>query len=163
MIIGEHKAGALTVAPGGADCLCGRGEAIGTLTWTSGRMSFRAFHDGPACFHHENSTDWACLDCVADTALAVAAGKVREDMRRIARERIPALVRPAGTIRAGTAIMPTHFFRADPRVPHCRLPPGITLYRHDPDHGQGGPLPNREQVAAYGNAGQKTAELGVDP
>ena len=78
----------LVVAPGG-DCLCGRGPgpAVGTLTWTSGRMHFRAFHDGPASWHHEHSVDWACLDCVADTAAAIASGQVREDMRRIGRER----------------------------------------------------------------------------
>ena len=50
-------------------------------------MHFRAFHDGPAYWHHEHSVDWACLDCVADTAAAIASGQVREDMRRIGRER----------------------------------------------------------------------------
>ena len=68
----------------GGDCLCGRGPAVGTLTWTSGRMHFRAFHDGPAYWHHENSADWVCLDCVADTAARIASGEVREDMRRMA-------------------------------------------------------------------------------
>ena len=64
----------LCVAPGG-DCLCGRGPgpAVGTLTHTSGRMHFRAFHDGPASWHHEHSADWVCLDCVADTAAALDA------------------------------------------------------------------------------------------
>ena len=69
------------------DCLCLRGPAVGTLTHTSGRMHFRAFHDGPPSWHHENSADWACLDCVADTAARIASGEVREDMRRIGRER----------------------------------------------------------------------------
>lgn len=78
----ETAALLLAVAPGGP-CLCGRGEAVGTLTHTSGRMHFRAFHDGPALWHHENSVDWACVDCVAD----IASGQVREDMRRIALER----------------------------------------------------------------------------
>lgn len=77
----------LVIAPGGP-CLCGRGEAVGTLTWTSGRMHFRAFHVGPAGWHHENTVDWACLDCVADTAAAIASGQVREDMRRIAAARL---------------------------------------------------------------------------
>ena len=72
--------------PGG-DCLCGRGAAIGSLSWTSGRMWFRAFHDGPAAFHHYNAADWACADCVADTAVAIASGEVREAMRQIAATR----------------------------------------------------------------------------
>jgi hypothetical protein len=71
----------------GGDCPCGRGPAIGTCTWTSGRMWFRAFHDGPATFHLENAADWACADCIADTALAVTSGQVRDAMREIARER----------------------------------------------------------------------------
>jgi hypothetical protein len=50
-------------------------------------MSFRAFHDGPAAYHLERCTDWACVDCVADNALAVASGAIREAMRRIAAER----------------------------------------------------------------------------
>ena len=78
--------GSSATAPGG-DCLFGRGAAVGKLTYTSGRMHFRAFHDGPAYWHHEHSVDWACLDCVADTAAAIASGQVREDMRRIGRER----------------------------------------------------------------------------
>lgn len=71
----------------GGDCLCGRGRAIGTCHWTSGRLTFRAFHDGPAVYHLVNAADWACADCIADAALAVASGKVREEMQRIARER----------------------------------------------------------------------------
>jgi hypothetical protein len=71
----------------GGECQCGRGPAIGTCHWTAGRLSFRAFHDGPAVYHAVNVADWACADCIADAALAVASGKVREDMRRIAHER----------------------------------------------------------------------------
>ena len=82
-----NKSGGQIAAVTGDDCLCGRGPAAGTLTHTSGRMHFRAFHDGPESWHHENSADWACLDCVADTAAAIASGQVREDMRRIGRER----------------------------------------------------------------------------
>ena len=76
----------------GDDCLCGRGPALGTLTWTSGRVWFRAFHDGPVAFHHFNAADWACVDCVADITVAVASGEVREAMtvtaRRIVEERL---------------------------------------------------------------------------
>lgn len=71
----------------GGDCLCGRGATLGTCTFTSGRIRFRAFHDGPAAFHLEHVLDWACVDCIADTALAVATGEVRETMRQIAKER----------------------------------------------------------------------------
>lgn len=71
----------------GGDCQCGRGPALGTCHWTAGRMSFRAFHNGPAVFHLANVVDWACADCIADAAVAVASGKVREEMRRITSER----------------------------------------------------------------------------
>lgn len=71
----------------GGDCSCGRGPAVGTCHWTSGRLSFRAFHNGPAGWHLENAASWACLDCVADSVLAVATGEVREHMRSIGRER----------------------------------------------------------------------------
>jgi len=71
----------------GGDCLCGRGPAIGTCINTATRMWFRAFHDGPAVCHLERCTDWACVDCVADNALAVATGEVREQMRQITEHR----------------------------------------------------------------------------
>jgi hypothetical protein len=85
----------VTAVPGG-DCLCGRGPAIGTIAWTSGRVWFRAFHDGPVAYHHANAADWACVDCVADIAVAVASGEVREAgiaaVRSLVEERL-ALVR----------------------------------------------------------------------
>ncbi len=71
----------------GGDCDCGRGPTIGTCTFTSNRMWFRVFHDGAAAFHLEHVTDWMCVDCLADTAIAVATGEVRAAIRRIARER----------------------------------------------------------------------------
>ena len=73
-----------TTAGIGGDCPCGWGHAIGSLSWTAGRMWFRAFHDGPEAFHHYNAADWACADCVADTAVAIASGEVRDAMRKIA-------------------------------------------------------------------------------
>jgi len=75
----------LGAAPGG-ECQCGRGNAIGTCHWSDGRLWFRAFHDGPTVYHLENAADWACVDCVADAAVAVASGEVRERMRQWARE-----------------------------------------------------------------------------
>jgi hypothetical protein len=71
----------------GGDCLCGRGPALGTCHWTDGRLNFRAFHNGPAVYHLVNVVDWACVDCIADAALAIASGKVREGMRRLGQER----------------------------------------------------------------------------
>lgn len=71
----------------GGDCLCGRGQTIGTCHVTDTRMWFRAFHEKPAVYHLQNVTDWACVDCVADAALDVAKGVVREQMREKARER----------------------------------------------------------------------------
>lgn len=71
----------------GGDCTCGRGPTIGTLTFTASRMWLRVFHDGPAAFHLERADDWVCVDCIADTAIAVATGEVRAAIRRVARER----------------------------------------------------------------------------
>jgi hypothetical protein len=71
----------------GGDCLCGRGPAIGTCITTASRLWFRAFHEPPAAYHLERATDWVCVDCVADNALAVATGEIRDQMRRIADQR----------------------------------------------------------------------------
>ncbi|MGW0579433.1 hypothetical protein ACWD25_26500 [Streptomyces sp. NPDC002920] len=71
----------------GGDCQCGRGQTIGTCIVTASRLWFRAFHDGPAAYHLARCTDWACVDCIADNALAVATGEVRATLRRIAAER----------------------------------------------------------------------------
>jgi hypothetical protein len=71
----------------GGDCLCGRGPTIGTCTFTANRMWFRVFHEPPAAFHLEHAADWACVDCIADTAIAVATGEVRSAIRRVAQER----------------------------------------------------------------------------
>ncbi|PWG13922.1 hypothetical protein DF268_08635 [Streptomyces sp. V2] len=71
----------------GGDCLCGRGSVIGTCVITDTRMWFRAFHDGLTAYHLQRSTDWACVDCVADNALAVANGEIRERMRQLAERR----------------------------------------------------------------------------
>jgi hypothetical protein len=72
--------------PGG-DCLCGRGEAIGTCIVTENRLWFRSFQDSPAAYHFQRVTDWACVDCVADSALDVATGVIRDRMREQARGR----------------------------------------------------------------------------
>lgn len=71
----------------GGDCDCGRGPTIGTIAFTTSRMWFRVFYDGPAAFHLERAADWACVDCIADTAIAVATGEVRAAIRRVTQER----------------------------------------------------------------------------
>lgn len=71
----------------GGDCLCGRGQVIGTCIVTANRLWFRAFDESPAAYHLARVTDWACVDCVADAALDVADGVVRERMREQGRER----------------------------------------------------------------------------
>lgn len=70
----------------GGDCLCGRGQAIGTCIVTASRLWFRAFRESPAAYHLERVTDWACVDCVADAALDVASGVIRDRMRKVAGE-----------------------------------------------------------------------------
>lgn len=74
-------------SPLGGDCLCGRGAVIGTCIATSNRLMFRAFHESPVTYHLERVTNWACVDCVADAALDVANGVVRERMREASRQR----------------------------------------------------------------------------
>lgn len=71
----------------GGDCLCGRGQAIGTCVTTATRLWFRAFHEQPAAYHLERVLDWVCVDCLADAALDVADGSVRNRMRAVSRER----------------------------------------------------------------------------
>lgn len=71
----------------GGDCLCGRGQAIGTCIVTANRLWFRAFRDSPAAYHLARVTDWACVDCVADAALDVANGVIRSQMKEDGRER----------------------------------------------------------------------------
>jgi hypothetical protein len=85
-----------TVAELGGDCLCGRGPALGTCVVSASRLLFRSFQELPAAYHLEHVTDWACVDCIADAALDVANGVVRERMRESARQRgeeMDALVR----------------------------------------------------------------------
>lgn len=69
------------------DCECGRGRTIGSASWTSTRMNFRAFHEGPAAYHLMYAGRHVCVDCVSDIALAVATGEVRDRRRALAAER----------------------------------------------------------------------------
>ncbi|MFF9003627.1 hypothetical protein ACF1GW_38680 [Streptomyces achromogenes] len=45
-------------------------------------MWFRAFHEPPAAYHLERVTDWVCIDCLAEAAVEVANGTIREQMQR---------------------------------------------------------------------------------
>jgi hypothetical protein len=76
-----------TIGELGGECHCGRGETIGTCVLTATRLWFRAFHESPAVYHFERVTDWVCVDCLADAALDVANGVIRERMRRTAAAR----------------------------------------------------------------------------
>jgi hypothetical protein len=71
----------------GGDCLCGRGLTIGTCIVSANRLMFRAFHEPPAVYHWSRVTDWACVDCVADAALDIANGVIREQMLNESRHR----------------------------------------------------------------------------
>ncbi|MFL4904801.1 hypothetical protein ACJ6WF_16840 [Streptomyces sp. MMS24-I2-30] len=71
----------------GGDCICGRGLTIGTCIVSASRLLFRAFHEAPAAYHLGRVLDWACVDCVADAALDVANGVIREQMREESQQR----------------------------------------------------------------------------
>lgn len=94
----------------GGDCLCGRGLTIGTCIVSASRLMFRSFHEPPAVYHWSRVTDWACVDCVADSALDVANGVIRDRMREQARKRaeeMDALMRSNAMRReAGLPIVP---------------------------------------------------------
>lgn len=62
------------------DCECGRGPAVGLLTYTNSRVLFRAVDEGTPA-RDLSAADLRCLDCVADAVAAVASGEVWDRMR----------------------------------------------------------------------------------
>lgn len=68
-------------------CQCGRGPVIGVVTYTDTRMWFFSLEDYYCRHLGEAAADLRCVDCLADAALNVATGVVREQMREKARER----------------------------------------------------------------------------
>jgi hypothetical protein len=70
-------------------CECGRGPVVGLLTHTNSRVWFRTADEGTPD-RDQGAADLRCLDCVTDAVADVASGKVREEMRRLAQERLTA-------------------------------------------------------------------------
>jgi hypothetical protein len=66
-------------------CQCGRGPVIGVVYAYDTRLKFMSLEDSH-CTHHE-AAYLRCVDCVADAALNVANGVIRERMREIGRQR----------------------------------------------------------------------------
>ncbi|MFG2276751.1 hypothetical protein ACGFNY_44210 [Streptomyces chartreusis] len=94
-------------------CQCGRGAVIGVVSYTDSRLTFYSLEDWYCRHVGEAAADLRCVDCLADTALDVANGVVREQMREKARERaadIDALMRTNAMRReAGLPIIPGIF------------------------------------------------------
>jgi len=68
-------------------CQCGRGEVIGVVSYNDTRLTFYSLHDWYCRHLGEAAADLRCVDCLADAALDVANGVVRERMREQSRER----------------------------------------------------------------------------
>lgn len=67
-------------------CQCNRGPVIGIVTYTDTRLQFFSLEDWHARTHHD-AADLRCVDCLADAAMDIANGVVRERMREAARQR----------------------------------------------------------------------------
>jgi hypothetical protein len=68
-------------------CQCGRGPVIGVVSFTDTRLRFYSLADWYCRHLGEAAADLRCVDCLADAALDVANGVVREQMREKSRER----------------------------------------------------------------------------
>lgn len=95
-------------------CQCGRGPVIGFVTHTDTQLWFSSLESYQARTHHD-AADLRCVDCLADAAMDVANGVVRERMREIGRQRDEefaalqrqnAMRRAAGLPVLQTAIIP---------------------------------------------------------
>jgi hypothetical protein len=62
-------------------CQCGRGPVIGVVSYTDTRLRFYSLEDWYCRPLGEAAADLRCVDCLADAALDVATGVVRERMR----------------------------------------------------------------------------------
>ncbi|MER6534667.1 hypothetical protein ABT215_12830 [Streptomyces sp900105755] len=67
-------------------CQCNRGPVIGIVSYTDTRLQFFSLEDWHARTHHD-AADLRCVDCLADAAMDIANGVVRERMRESARQR----------------------------------------------------------------------------
>lgn len=68
-------------------CQCGRGVVIGVVSYTASRLTFYSLEDWYCRHLGEAAADLRCVDCLADAAVHVATGVVRERMREAGRER----------------------------------------------------------------------------
>lgn len=68
-------------------CQCGRGVVIGVVSYNDTRLRFYSLEDWYCRHLGEAAADLRCVDCLADAALDVANGVVRERMREQSRER----------------------------------------------------------------------------
>jgi len=68
-------------------CQCGRGPVIGVVSYNDTRLRFYSLEDWYCRHLGEAAADLRCVDCLADAALDVANGVVRERMRQRARDR----------------------------------------------------------------------------
>lgn len=67
-------------------CQCNRGPVIGVVTYTDTRLQFFSLED----WHvrtHQDAANLRCVDCLADVAMDIATGVVRERSRESARQR----------------------------------------------------------------------------
>lgn len=68
-------------------CQCGRGVVIGVVSYTDTRLRFYSLEDWYCRPLGEAAVDLRCVDCLADAALDVATGVIRERMQEQSRER----------------------------------------------------------------------------
>lgn len=68
-------------------CQCGRGVVIGVVSYNDTRLRFYSLQDWYCQHLGEAAVDLRCIDCLADAAMDVANGVVREQMRAKAQER----------------------------------------------------------------------------
>jgi hypothetical protein len=90
-------------------CECNRGPVIGIVQYTDRQVRFFSLDSWQASTHHD-AADLRCVDCLAEAALAVANGTVRERMQKLSRQRaegMQALMRTNAMRReAGLPIVP---------------------------------------------------------
>lgn len=67
-------------------CQCNRGPVIGVVTYNDTRLQFFSLEDRHARTH-QDAANLRCVDCLADAAMDIANGVVRERMRESARQR----------------------------------------------------------------------------
>jgi hypothetical protein len=67
-------------------CQCNRGPVIGIVQYDDQQLWFFSLENWHARTHHD-AADLRCVDCLAESAQAVADGVIREQMREVARKR----------------------------------------------------------------------------